>query len=302
MLFEGWGTRFPKVSWLCVDGWIQLDVGIVSLGEIYCFPYIPNTWLHNQKVSGVYRWDSSSSSTSSRRYLVCDWVILTTYLFRLILQAKSFVLFYLWYSSCFEVKCWIHTFPKWCSHIAMWILILLDHRVCHVNSFQPACFFKWIRSFQHSQDQVSLLLNAVCFIRLQVAFVFPTLPPFCFSSRTKISSSSIHFIDGKFLHSFPSMFLSGDSQEDVLLVCHFNFFSIGELPFKWIRSFSTSPRPALSILNGVCFIRPKLPLFSCPPTLFIQGLRFINQVSILWMWSIFVFSVNVFIRWFSWRY
>ena len=39
-------------------------------------------------------------------------------------------------------------------------------------------------------------------------------------------------------------------------------------------------------LNSVCFIRPKLPLFSCPPTLFIQGLRFLNQVSILWMWSL----------------
>ena len=32
-----------KVSWLCVEGWIQLDVGIVSVGEILCFPCIPNT-------------------------------------------------------------------------------------------------------------------------------------------------------------------------------------------------------------------------------------------------------------------
>ena len=80
--------------------------------------------------------------------------------------------------------------------------------------FTGVFLFKWIRTFQHPQDQVSVLLNGVCFIRLQVAFVFPTLPPFCFSSRTKISSSSIHFIDGKFLHSFPSMFLSGDSHED----------------------------------------------------------------------------------------
>ena len=45
---------------------------------------------------------------------------------------------------------------------------------------------KWIRSRQHLQDHLSLLLNGVCFIRLQVAFVFPTLPPFCFSSRTQI--------------------------------------------------------------------------------------------------------------------
>ena len=142
--------------------------------------------------------------------MIWYWVNLYhMYLFRLILQAKSFVLFYLWYSSCFEVKCWIHTFPKLCSHIAMWILIFLDHRDCHVNSF-------------------------------------PT----------------------------------------------------GVLLFKWIRSFSTTARSTLSFLTGVCFIRPKLPLFSRPPTLFLQGLRFLNHVSFyLWEVSSF-FSFNVLIRWF----
>ena len=30
--FEGWGKWFPKVSWLCVEGWIQLDVGFASFG------------------------------------------------------------------------------------------------------------------------------------------------------------------------------------------------------------------------------------------------------------------------------
>ena len=133
--------------------------------------------------------------------------------FRLIPQAKSFILFYLWYSSCFEVKCWFHTFPKWYSHISMGILILLDHRGCHVNSF-------------------------------------PT----------------------------------------------------GVLLFKWIRSFSPSARSFLSFLNGVCFICPKLSLFSRPPTLFLQGLRFLNQVSFYW-WEVSpFFSVNVLIRWFSGRY
>jgi len=105
MLFEGWGTRFPKVSWLCVDGCIQLDVGIVSLGEIYCFPCIPNTWLHNQKVSGVYRWDSSSSSISSRRYLVCDWVILTTYLFQLYLVYFIHQSLFKWLLTLLDVWC-----------------------------------------------------------------------------------------------------------------------------------------------------------------------------------------------------
>ena len=27
------------------------------LGEILCFPCIPNTWLHNQNVLGVYKWE-----------------------------------------------------------------------------------------------------------------------------------------------------------------------------------------------------------------------------------------------------
>ena len=51
---------------------------------------------------------------------------------------------------------------------------------------------------------------------------------------------------------------------------------------------STFARSPLSFPNVVCFIRPKLPLFSCPPTLFLQGLRFLNHVSILWMW---IFSI-----------
>ena len=118
--------------------------------------------------------------------------------------------FELWYSSCYNVECSFHTFPKWCSHISMGVLILLDHWDCHVNSF-------------------------------------PT----------------------------------------------------GVLLFMWIRSFSTSARSILSFLNGVCFIHSKLPLFSRPPTLFLQGLRFLNHVFFyLWEVSSF-FSFNVLIRWFS---
>ena len=80
----------------------------------------------------------------------------------------------------------------------MGVLILLDHRVCHVNPFQPACFLsKWFRSFQHSQDQVSVLLNVVCVIHLQVAFVFPPSLPLFFS-KDPDSYSSIHFIGGSF--------------------------------------------------------------------------------------------------------
>ena len=148
-----------------------------------------------------------TTNTSDEISIIC--------FFRLIMQAKSFVLFYLWYSSCFEVKCWFHTFSKWCSHIPMWILILLDHRVCLVNPFFNRCVSPQVDPFTSTFARSFITSSQwCCFIRLQVAFVFPTLPPFYFSSRTKISSSSIHFIDGKFLHSFPSMFLSGDSHED----------------------------------------------------------------------------------------
>ena len=154
MLFEGWGTRFPKVSWLCVDGWIQLDLGIVSLGEIYCVPCIPNTRLHNQKVSGVYKWEFKYlvgylSNTHMIRYGIYHMFVSG-----LFCKPNPLFYFYLWYSSCFKVKCWIHTFPKWCSHISMWVLILLDHQDFHVNPFSTGVFlFKWIRSFQHSRDQ-----------------------------------------------------------------------------------------------------------------------------------------------------
>ena len=142
-----------------------------------------------------------TTKTSDEISIVC--------LFWLILQANPLFCFELWYSSCFEVKCWFHTFPKRCSHTSMWILILLDHRYCHVNSFPTGVLlFKWIRSFQHPQDQ---------------------------------------------------------------------------LKFSQCCLFHPSP-------SCLCFSRP--------PTLFLQGLRFLNHVSFyLWEVSSF-FSLNVLIRWF----
>ena len=73
-----------------------------------------------------------TTKTSDEISIIC--------LFWLILQANPLFCFELWYSSCFNVKCWFHTFPKWCSHTPMWIPILHDNRDCHVNPFQPACF------------------------------------------------------------------------------------------------------------------------------------------------------------------
>ena len=51
---------------------------------------------------------------------------------------------------------------------------------------------------------------------------------------------------------------------------------------------STSARSPLGFPNGVRFICSKLSLFSHPPTLFLQGIRCLNQVSILFMWSLFI--------------
>ena len=51
-------------------------------------------------------------------------------------------------------------------------------------------------------------------------------------------------------------------------------FLTGAFLFKMIPSFSPSVRSILSFLNDVCFIHPKLPLFSCPPTLFFKDSDF----------------------------
>ena len=65
--------------------------------------------------------------------------------------------------------------------------------------------------------------------------------------------------------------------------CHVNPFSTGVFLFKWIRSFQHQQDLFLALLNGVVFIRSKL---TYPPTLFLQGHRFLNRVSILMMGSL----------------
>ena len=105
-------------------------------------------------------------------------------LFRLILQAKSFVLFYLWYSSCFGVKFWIHTFLKRCSHIAMWIpILLITEVVMSILSNRCASFQvdPIISTFARSSLS---FLNDVCFIRPKLPLF--SRPPTPFSSRTQI--------------------------------------------------------------------------------------------------------------------
>ena len=51
--------------------------------------------------------------------------------------------------------------------------------------FTSVFLFKWIRSLQHSQDQLSVLLNGVCFIRSKLPLFSHT--PTLVSSRTQIS-------------------------------------------------------------------------------------------------------------------
>ena len=92
--------------------------------------------------------------------------------------------FELWYSSFFNVKCWFHTFSKQCSHISMGVLILSIIEI-----------FLSILFNRHASLQVDLIIFNIrkiiskfsqwcLFHPYQVAFVFPTLPPF--SSRTHI--------------------------------------------------------------------------------------------------------------------
>ena len=93
----------------------------------------------------------------------------------------------------------------------MWILILLDHRDCHANSFPTdVLFFKWIRSFQHSRDQFSVLCNGVCFIRPKLS-LFSRPPTLFFKDSYMLIKYP--FIHVKPLHSLQSMFLPGDFHE-----------------------------------------------------------------------------------------
>ena len=120
--------------------------------------------------------------------------------------------FKLWYSSCFDVKCWLHTFSKRCSHISMGVLILSIIEIV-----------------------MSILSNRCASLQVD-----PIIPIFA--------------------------------------------------------------RSILSFLNCVCFIRPKLPLFSHHPTLFFKDSDLLIKYTFYWCEVSPFFSVNVLIWWFSGRY
>ena len=105
----------------------------------------------------------------------------------------------------------------------MWILILLDHRDCHLNSISNRCVSLRDDPIILPIRKINYKFSQWCLFHLpQVAFVFSALPPFfCRDSYFLIK---YHFIHVKSLHSFQSMFLPGGSHEDVLQVFHSSFF------------------------------------------------------------------------------
>ena len=126
----------------------------------------------------------------------------------------------------------------------MGVLILLDHQDCFCQSLSTGVFlFKWIRSFQHPQDQVSVLLNAICFIHLQVVFVF-SRPPTLFLQGIRCLNQ-VSFYSCEVSPSFPSMFLSGDSQEDTNGASSSSFFILVFFSGGLISSFGVDHIPFL---------------------------------------------------------
>ena len=65
------------------------------------------------------------------------------------------------------------------------------------------------------------------------------------------------------------------------------FFPTGVFLFKWIRSLRHSQDLLSLLLNGVCFHPSQVSfVFPAHPPLFLQGIRCLNQLSILLMGSL----------------
>ena len=96
------------------------------------------------------------------RSILCSDVIV-----KIMLHIYPLFLFWFWYSSCFDVKCWFHTFPNRYSHISMGVLVLLGHQDLLVYPFQPVCFlFKLFHTdvVEKSDDlSVSFTPSCLCF-------------------------------------------------------------------------------------------------------------------------------------------
>ena len=92
----------------------------------------------------------------------------------------------------------------------------------------------------------------VCFIHSKLSCFFPTLPPFFFSEQ-EILKWSIHFIHVMFLHSFPSMFLSGDLSWRCSRASSSSFFCSLILPVDVIQDFGVD---LILFLISQCFLIP----------------------------------------------
>ena len=149
-----------------------------------------------------------------------------------LLHIYPLFLFWFWYSSCFDVKCWFHTFPNRCSHISMGVLVLLDHRDFHVNPFSTGVPSLQVIPYGRRWE----IWRFVCFFHSKLSLLFPALPPLFFM-EPEILRWSIHFIHVIFLHSFPSMFLSGDLSWRCSRASSSSFFCSLILPVDVIQDF-----------------------------------------------------------------
>ena len=176
-----------------------------------------------------------TTKTSDEISIIC--------LFRLILQANPLFCFELWYSSCFEVKCWFHTFPKRCSHISMWILILLDNRDCHVNPFSPTCFSSSGSDLFNIRKIKYQFFSTVFVSSIPSCLCFPIIPPLFLLGLGFLYRVSILLMWSLFilLHqcSYPVMLMKILTD---LLVYNYSFFSS---PVDSIHAFDVNHIPLL---------------------------------------------------------
>ena len=109
--------------------------------------------------------------------------------------------------------------------------ILHDNRDCHFNPFQPACFSSSGSDHFNIRKITSQFSQRCSFHMSPRCLCFPAHSPFFFKDSDFLIK--YHLIDEKSLHSFPPMFLSGDSQEDTNGASSSSFFVLFIL--RWIQ-------------------------------------------------------------------
>ena len=176
--------------------------------------------------------------------MIWDWVNLYhMYLFRLILQANPLFCFYLWYSSCFDVKCWFHTFFKWCSHISMGVLILLIIEIV-MSILSNRCASLQVDPIIFNIRKINSKFSQRCLFHPSPSCLsFTALPPFFFKDSDFLIMYP--FICGKSLHSFLPMFLFGDFPWRCSTVSSSSSFIVVSSPVDPIQAFDIHHIPFL---------------------------------------------------------